>query len=179
MKLIPNMKVPALELELLHGQPWSTEKNSNHYTLLIVYRGYHCPLCRSYLQDFQELQTQFNDLGVELIAVSADSRMRAKRSRDEWAVEKLAIGYGLTEEDMRRWNLFASQAIKDGEPDLFAEPALFLIRSDSTLFYASYSSMPFARPRPEDVLEMIRFVEKNGYPARGEVRAPVLAPGPR
>ena len=176
MKLVPNMKVPSLQLELLHGQPWSTENNSNHYTLLVVYRGYHCPICRGYLQDFQELQSEFNDLGVEIIAVSADSRERAEKSRDEWAVEKIAIGYGLTREDMRRWNLFASQAIKESEPEIFAEPALFLIKSDGSLFYASYSSMPFGRPRPEDVLKMVKFVEENGYPARGEVRAPVLAP---
>ena len=113
---------------------------------------------------------------MEIIAVSADSRERAEKSRDEWAVEKIAIGYGLTREDMRRWNLFASQAIKESEPEIFAEPALFLIKSDGSLFYASYSSMPFGRPRPEDVLKMVKFVEENGYPARGEVRAPVLAP---
>ena len=79
MNLVPNMKVPSLQLELLHGQPWSTENNSNHYTLLVVYRGYHCPICRGYLQDFQELQSEFNDLGVEIIAVSADSRERAEK----------------------------------------------------------------------------------------------------
>jgi peroxiredoxin len=177
MTMTPQAKVPLLKLDLLHGQPWSTENLTSHnFTLIIVYRGYHCPICRSYLTDFQSLQSEFNDLGVQLVAISADTRERAERSRDEWALEKLAIGYGLSEQQMKTWNLFVSASIKETEPDIFAEPGLFLLKPDSTLYYAAYSSMPFGRPRPDDILEMVRFVEKNDYPARGEMREFLLAP---
>lgn len=176
MSILPQTKVPKLELTLLHGQPWSTENiTSKAFTLLIVYRGNHCPICQDYLQTFQSLQPDFNKLGVELVAVSADTRERAERSRDEWAVEKLAIGYGLSEQQMRNWNLFVSRSIKKAEPDVFAEPALFLIQPDGRLFYAAYNSMPFGRPRPEDILKMVQFVQKNDYPARGEMRDFLLA----
>lgn len=175
MNLVPTMNVPPLKLEMLHGQPWDSRELSAKLTLLIVYRGYHCPLCKSYLREFHSLQNDLNNLGVQLLAVSADSRERAERARDEWALAHLAIGYGLTDQDMRRWGLFVSQSIKDTEPKLFAEPALFLIQSSSKLFYASYNSMPFARPRPKDILEMIEFCQKEDYPPRGEVRQAVLA----
>jgi hypothetical protein len=57
------------------------------------------------------------------------------------------------------------------EPALFAEPALFLIRADRTLYFASVQTMPFARPRFADVLSALDFVIANNYPARGEVAA--------
>lgn len=171
MRIIPQTKVPSLTLNLLHREQWSTEAlTSSPYTLLVVYRGYHCPICKTYLKEFQALQSEFNDLGIHLIAASADSRDRAERARDEWALDKLAIGYGLSEKNMKDWGLYVSSGINKKEPDIFAEPALFLIQPDGNLFYAAYNSMPFGRPRPQDILDMVKFVEAENYPARGEVR---------
>ena len=51
---------------------------------------------------------------------------------------------------------------------MFAEPGLFLIRPDLTLYAASVQTMPFARPAFADVLNAVEFVTKNNYPARGE-----------
>lgn len=55
------------------------------------------------------------------------------------------------------------------EPALFSEPGLFLIRPDLTLFFSSIQTMPFVRPRAEDVLAAIDFIKKNDYPPRGDV----------
>ncbi|HIB67447.1 MAG TPA: redoxin domain-containing protein [Phycisphaerales bacterium] len=171
MRIIPQTQVPSLTLDLLHREQWSTDAlASTPYTLLIIYRGYHCPICKSYLKEFQNLQNEFNNLSVQLVAASADSRERAERSRDEWALQKLAIGYGLSEKDMKDWGLYVSRGINEKEPEIFAEPALFLIQPDGHLFYAAYNSMPFGRPRPQDILDMVKFVEAEDYPARGEMR---------
>jgi len=61
--------------------------------------------------------------------------------------------------------------LAEQEPDLFGEPGLFLVRPDGTLYYAATSSMPFARPDLEDLIEAFDFVIGNDYPARGEVPA--------
>lgn len=53
-------------------------------------------------------------------------------------------------------------------PDEFSEPGLFLIRPDGTLFASTVQTMPFARPKFDDLLGAIQFVIKNDYPARGE-----------
>lgn len=55
------------------------------------------------------------------------------------------------------------------EPALFPEPGLFLVRPDGTLFFSSVQSLPFARPRFDDVLGAIDYVLKTDYPPRGEV----------
>lgn len=83
-----------------------------------------------------------------------------------WATFKVA--YGLSIDQARAWGLYVSAGIKDGEPALFAEPGLFLVRPDGTLYAGSIQTMPFARPHFAEVLQAIDFVVKNDYPARGE-----------
>jgi hypothetical protein len=55
------------------------------------------------------------------------------------------------------------------EPPMFVEPALFLVRPDRTLYYASVQSMPFGRPCFAEMLSGIEKVVSKDYPARGEV----------
>lgn len=170
MKLLPKTKAPSLELNLLSRQPWSLETSPGaEFNLLVVYRGYHCPICKSYLRKFHELLERFNELGVSITAVSCDNRERAEKARDEWGLGSLSIGYNLSKKQMEAWGLYGSESIKDSEPDFFAEPGLFLIRQDGTLYYAAYNSMPFGRPEPQAILEAVKFVLDNDYPARGEV----------
>jgi hypothetical protein len=64
--------------------------------------------------------------------------------------------------------LFVSRSIKDSEPELFGEPGLFLVRPDGTVYWEAISSMPFARPRFEDILLGLDRVAELDYPARGE-----------
>jgi len=102
------------------------------------------------------------------VAASTDTQERAQQSKTEWGIEHLPIAYGLSVEQARAWGLFISAGIKDGEPPLFAEPGLFLIRPDQTLYAASIQTMPFARPSFSDVLAAVKFVTEKDYPARGE-----------
>jgi hypothetical protein len=69
---------------------------------------------------------------------------------------------------MRAWGLFVSKGIKAGEPNCFGEPGLFLIRPDGNLYAAVLNTMPFGRPRLDDVVAAVRWVVENDYPARGE-----------
>jgi hypothetical protein len=50
---------------------------------------------------------------------------------------------------------------------VFNEPALFLIRPDGTISYASLLSMPVGRPRLDDLLGGIDYWSAHDYPARG------------
>jgi hypothetical protein len=105
---------------------------------------------------------------VDVIALSSDSRERAEKTRAEWHLDNLTLGYGLPIEEARQWGLYVSKAIKESEPPEFAEPGLFIIRPDRSLYCASINTMPFARPHIGDILNAIDFVVKNNYPARGE-----------
>jgi len=169
MAMKPRTKVPAVSLPTVGGGQFELAQSApKTFTLLVVYRGLHCPICKTYLRDLDRKLGDFEALGVKAIAVSTDTQERAEQSKAEWGIGHLPIAYGLGIEQARMWGLFISAGIKDGEPPLFAEPGLFLIRPDQTLYAASLQTMPFARPSFSDVLAAVKFVTEKDYPARGD-----------
>lgn len=170
--LMPRKPVPDLDIQLTDGRRWKLSDDAGeNFTLVVVYRGLHCPICKSYLNSLQDLLPKLDELGVRAIAISTDSAARAEETKDKWGLNALTVGYGLTIQQARDWGLYVSSGISDKEPDLFAEPGLFLIRPDGTLYFGSVQTMPFARPAFEDIVGALGFVLKNDYPARGEVAA--------
>lgn len=85
------------------------------------------------------------------------------------------LGYGLDLDTARAWGLFISagkgkSSLGIEEPAEFSEPGLFLLKSDGTLYASSVQTMPFARPSFQELLQAIEFIQKNDYPARGELQ---------
>ena len=141
------------------------------FSLLVFYRGLHCPACKTYLQALDRRVAEFHELGTEPVALSMDTQERAKKAKDSWEIEHLPIGYELEEDSARRWGLFISDAISDAEPRRFCEPGLFLVRASGDLHYVAINSMPFGRPQVDDVVGAVRFILEEDYPARGIVSA--------
>jgi len=169
MKVIPKWKAPELVVPRVGGGEWSlTDQNPDKFLMLVFYRGYHCPICKRYLEKLNSLLDEASNLGVSVFTISGDTQERVSKSRAEWNIDGLGIGYGMTADQMNDWGLYVSASIKEGEPDFFGEPGLFLIRPDQTVYYAAYNSMPMGRPDLKEVIEFVEFVLKEGYPPRGE-----------
>ena len=65
MGLIPNRVVPFLDLPLVGGGRWTLAANPpKHFSMLLFYRGLHCPVCKAQLKDLQSRQFDFNARGV-------------------------------------------------------------------------------------------------------------------
>lgn len=77
------------------------------------YRGLHCPVCKNYLRDLENNLEAFRSRGMELIAISGDTRERAEETKREWKLDDLVLGYGYSVDSMREWGLFVSHAIKE------------------------------------------------------------------
>lgn len=170
MNALPRQQAPSLSFSLTDGESWELQaQQPENFTLIVFYRGLHCPVCKGYNRELNTLLEQFAERGVEVVAVSMDDEQRAKKTVEEWGLDDLSVGYELTEEQARRWDLYLSEGINEEEPDLFSEPGLFLVKPDGTLYYAARNSMPFGRPDLEGMLQGIDFVTENDYPARGEV----------
>ena len=167
--LLPGTKVPNLIIPTTRGIEYNlAESNPVNFNLVVFFRGLHCPVCKKYLEELNEEIDDFYDLGISVICISANNKELALRTVEEWEVDDIHIGYDMSIEAGRKWDLYVSQGIKDSEPDYFLEPALFLVRPNDTLYSASIQSMPFARPDFGDLKKAISFVVKNDYPARGE-----------
>ena len=173
-RLIPRKPVPALSVPTLNGASWElSTRTPDRFTMIVFYRGMHCPVCRTYIGELDKLIDEFTSRGVEVIAVSSDTAERARETQQSWNLQKLNIGYGISIDQGREWGLYVSTSrgktsIGIDEPALFTEPGLFLVRPDGTLYWGSVQTMPFARPHFKEVLAGIDFSIKVDYPARGE-----------
>ena len=166
--LMPGQQVPALSFPLTgSGQFSLNEPAPEHFTIVIFYRGLHCPICRGQLSDFQGKLDDFAELGVDVVAVSMDTLERAKQTKEDWRLDRLKVGYGLSEDDARTWGLFLSDAIKETEPVVFNEPGMAIVRPNGELYHWSVQTAPFGRAKAADLAGVLKFIIENDYPVRG------------
>jgi peroxiredoxin len=172
--LKPREAVPALEVETLEGR-WSlADQNPENFTLVVFYRGLHCPICTKYIGELDRLVDDFAEVGTSVLALSSDTRERAEQARQDWGLSKLNLGYGVSVEQCRDWGLHRSASrgktsIGIEEPAEFNEPGIFIVRPDNTLYWAQISTMPFARPHFREIIGGLKFALEKDYPARGEL----------
>lgn len=170
-KLMPNEPVPALSLSTADGGTWDlAAQKPQNFTMIVFYRGLHCPVCKTYLQTLEELADSYRQSGFSIIAASMDPEKQARQTAEEWELSKTTIGYGLLAETARDWGLYLSEAIKESEIDLFCEPGLFWIRPDGRLYMADVSNMPWPRPDLAYLHTKIPFAVEKNYPTRGTYR---------
>ncbi|MEM9626712.1 MAG: peroxiredoxin-like family protein [Pseudomonadota bacterium] len=168
MKLTPDTQAPDLAVDLVGGGRFDlVSETPENFTMVVFYRGYHCPICKSYLGTLNGLIDQCDTAGVSVVALSMDGAERAAKTAEEWALSNLRLGYGLDEATARSWGLYISKAIRETEADVFCEPGLFWIRPDGRLYLIDISNMPFARPDVAFLISKAAFVVEKGYPARG------------
>jgi peroxiredoxin len=169
MTVKPRQPAPRLEVKLLDGETWRlADARPANFQMIVVYRGLHCPVCKTYLGELEAKLPEFAIRGVDTIAISTDSRERAEKAKAEWGLKDLQLGCELSIADAREWELFISRAIRDGEPPEFSEPGLFLVKPDHSVFFASRGSAPWGRPPLDQMLRGIDVVAERKMPARGE-----------
>jgi peroxiredoxin len=174
MPIKPRQPAPELAFDTLDAGRWSlAEQTPQNFTMLVFYRGLHCPVCRRYLTELNGMIGEFDKRGVATVITSTDDKQRAEQAKSGWGLTNLTVGYGVSIEQAREWGLYISTSrgmTSTGveEPALFAEPGLFLVKPDRTLYWAAIQTMPFARPHFPEIAQAIDFVLSKTYPARGE-----------
>ena len=172
--LIPRQQVPNLKLETLAQGTFDLVNESSKFgTLIVAYRGLHCPICGNYLKELDRLVPEFSNRGISVIAISSDEKSRAQEMSDKIENKNLRIGFDFSLKVAREWGLAISTSrgktsIDIMEPDLFSEPGIFIVKPDQTLYWASVQTMPFVRPSFRELLAAIDFAISKNYPARGE-----------
>jgi len=173
--LFPRQQAPALEFATVGGGSWSlADQAPETFTMVVFYRGLHCPICAMYLGDLNKKAADFTAKGVDVVVISSDEESRARDAKEKWGLDNLIVGYGLDLDVARQWGLYisAGKGVSGAgieEPALFSEPGLFLIKPDNSVYFVTTQTMPFARPSFADILKALDFVIAKNYPARGEV----------
>ncbi|MGE5537034.1 MAG: redoxin domain-containing protein [Gemmatimonas sp.] len=169
MSIRPRQPAPVLDVPLLSGGRFVlAQRRPQRFTLILFYRGLHCERCKGYLGEIESMLPDFARRGVDVLAVSCDTRERAERSMREWKLSALPVGYGLPIDMAREWGLFISRAVRDDEAPIFAEPGTFLVDAEGRLYFAVINSLTRLRPYPRDIMDAIDRIIETGAEARGE-----------
>ena len=166
--LIPDTQAPELSLALAGGGTWHlSDQTPPHFTMVIFYRGLHCPVCKNYLGILNSMMDHISELGFSVVVASMDTKERAEQAKADWGLDKVDVAYGLDLETAKKWGLYISTSIKEAENDIFSEPGLVWIRADGRLYFIDITNMPWARPDLETLMPKAKFAVENNYPARG------------
>ncbi len=165
-KLPAGEKFPSMSWNAVAGDRIDPAAASG-WRALVIYRGKHCPLCKTYLNTLDELLAEFLGSGIAVSALSADSREQAEADVAEFGW-KFPVGYDLSMAQMRRLGLYISDPRSPKEADhAFPEPALFVINPEGLTYLIDISNAPFARPDLRSLLKGLQFVIGKAYPIRG------------
>ena len=167
--LTPGATAPDLDLPLtIKARFVLSDQQPDAFTMLVFYRGSHCPICKQYLTDLGGRLEDFTGRGVNVFAISMDSPESAATAHEDWDTHDLPLAHSLSEKQAREWGLFLSEGRPDSEePEVFSEPGLFLLKPDRSVYFEVVQSAPFTRPDLDQLLEAIDFIADKDYPTRG------------
>lgn len=170
-KLHAGVPFPDLEATLLGGEvvKLNKPKQGLDWKLVVVYRGKHCPLCTRYLNQLEGYKSALENIGVDLIAVSGDSKSQLEGHLEQLDVS-FPLAYGLTVEAMEELGVYISDPRSPQETDHpFAEPALFVVNEVGNIQVVDLSNNPFVRPELGALVNGLAWIRNpdNNYPIRG------------
>lgn len=169
-KLQAGSQFPEIQVHKLNGETTTLgiPENGHDWKLVVVYRGKHCPICTKYLNQLETIKESFADAGVDILAISGDSKQQLEAHLEELEDINFPIAYGLTVEQMNELGLYISDPRSEKETDHpFAEPGVFVINAKDEIQIIDISNAPFARPELERLAEGLSFIRENDYPIRG------------
>ena len=165
-KPVVGTPVSVMDLPALAGGSIRIGAPKDRWTLLVVYRGKHCPRCKRYLNKLNAMLAEWTAV-MNVVVVSADTQAKALADKAEFGWD-FDLCYGLTEPQMRALGLYVSDPLSEAETQArFAEPGTFAIRPDGTLMLADISNGPAARPDLDELLDGMKFNIEHDRPVRG------------
>ena len=142
-------------------------RGDKDWQLVVIYRGLHCPLCKSYLTTLQGVLSQLHANRVDVVVASGDPEEKARAMAEELSLT-MPVGYDLSVAQMRTLGLYISDPRGPQETDRpFPEPGLFVINDAGTVQMLDISNSPFLRPDLSGVAGGLDYIRANNYPIRG------------
>ena len=150
----PDKPMHQMTLPTIDGKGLVVSGSNNRWQMMVVYRGLHCPICKTYTAKIEALKDKFDELETDVVFISGDTAEKAKNFASEVGLN-LPVAYDLAIEHMRQLGLYIS------------EPRLFVFNEKGQPHIVEISNAPFIRPEPELIIRGIMHIKKNNYPIRG------------
>lgn len=163
----PGDAFPAIEFKMVGGGTRQLNNNKNRWTLLISYRGDHCPRCKTYIAKLHQLAPGYADREVDIYLASMDPEAIAQRtiSENNWT---LPVAHSLSTDEARQLSLYLTPHEEGSElSGPYSEAGMFLINPEGLTQVLERSNSPSVRPDLEVVLDGIIGTQDRNLPIRG------------
>ena len=140
--------------------------SNNRWQMIVVYRGLHCPIYKTYTAKIEAFPDKFDELETDIVFISGGTAEKANNFAREVGLN-LSIAYDLSIQQMRQLGLYISEPRPNETDRLFQEPGLFVFNEKGQPHIVEISNAPFIRPEPELIIRGIMHIKKNNYPIRG------------
>lgn len=166
-KPVAGQILPQMSFPRLGGGTIGIGGPRDRWTLLVVYRGKHCPRCKTYLNSLNAMRQDWQEAGFDVAVISADPADKAQADQAEYGWE-FELGHDLSRDQMDSLGVYVTQPLSEAETDRpFAEPGVFVIRPDGSLLLIAISNGPSARPDLDELLDGMIFTRTRDRPPRG------------
>jgi hypothetical protein len=82
----PRQQAPELAVRMTDGTTWRlADAHPRTFTMVVFYRGSHCPVCRAQLSELNRRLDELAERGVDVIAISGDSEEVAAKTTSSTA----------------------------------------------------------------------------------------------
>lgn len=156
MKLLhPGDAFPSLAVSLPGGDTLELPNAfAGGYAVVLLFRGSWCPYCNAQLRAFQRAQDGLAELGVRVVALSADDEPATRALIDKHGLT-FPVGHGADPAALRA----TLGAFLSGEPQ-YLESTGFVLDRDGRVVVSVYSSGAIGRLVPDDVAGLVRYLRE-------------------
>ena len=96
-KLTPDTQVPNLKLPLIGGGTFDLAKETpENFTMVVFYRGLHCPVCKNYLGNLAALLSEYEAAGFNVVVASMNDADLAEKAAKEWELGNLRVAHSVS-----------------------------------------------------------------------------------
>ncbi len=132
---------PEFTREDVDGQIWSLKEALNRGPVIVVfYLGYHCDHCVSQLFDLNEDIQLFDELGVQVVALSPDSKELTRKRYARYGAFRFPVLSDHSNSLAEAYGLYTPA--KDGKDENLLH-GTFVIDQQGIVRWAAYGDQPF------------------------------------
>lgn len=132
-----------------------TQQLAGFYGVILMYRGSWCPYCNAQLAAFSRAREKLEELGIRVIALSADDKAAAAALIEKHGLN-FPIGYGVDADKIAA----ATGAYTNDNPR-YLQSTGFVLDPGGKVITAVYSSGAIGRLVAEDVIGFVRYVKSH------------------
>jgi peroxiredoxin len=145
LHLLLGERAPDFELSDPHGQSWKLSEHLAQGPVLVVfYYGYHCNHCVSQLFDINEDMKYFRELGVQVVALSADPPQTTRDRFRRYGEFAFPV---LSDTDNKTAQAYRVFSPADGKKEAVLLHGTFVIDRDGMVQWAHVADEPFTGNR--------------------------------